>query len=83
MDAVDIFASEPLNPETTRLLAEVFEGTWCEIAQRYEDRPIVRDQVRLRLAEAILSMARDGVRDPVHIKESALLILAMEESNLR
>ena len=83
MEAAELFASEePHDPETLKTLVDAFEGAWREIEKRYEGRPRLRDEVRRRLADAVLKVVKDGARVPSSIMESALLILAIEDSNL-
>lgn len=84
METAELFASaEPHDPETLNILVDAFEGAWSEIEKRYEARPRLRDEARRRLADAVLKVVNDGARVPANIKESALLILAIEDSNLR
>lgn len=83
METAELFASEePHDPETLNVLVDAFEGAWSEIEKRYEGRPRLRDEARRRLADAVLKVVKDGARVPANIKESALLILAIEDSNL-
>jgi hypothetical protein len=83
METVELFASEEAHdPETLNILVSAFESAWSEIEKRYDGRPSLRDEMRLRLADAVLKAVKDGARVPSHIKESALLILAIEDSNI-
>jgi predicted secreted protein len=82
MDPAELFASEQHDPEKLDILVEAFESAWREIEKRYDDHPTLRDEARQRLADAILKVAKEGAQLPSHIKESALLILAIEDSKL-
>ncbi len=84
MEIAEFLASEvPDDPETLNILVGAFESAWSEIENRYAGHPRLRDEARRRLADTVLKVVKDGARTPSHIKDSALLIFAIEDSNIR
>lgn len=82
MTPTELFASEQHDPEKLDVLVRAFESAWSEIEKHYDGLPNLRDEARQRLADAIIKVANEGAQLPSHIKESALLILAIEDSKL-
>ena len=78
METVELFASEVHDPETLDILKRAFDQAWSEIERRYIELPSLREETRRRLADCILRVVKDGIRDPERVKSSALVILAAE-----
>ena len=78
METVELFASEVHDPETLNILTQAFDRAWSEIECRYVQLPSLREETRRRLADCILRVVKDGIRDPERVKNSALVILAIE-----
>jgi hypothetical protein len=77
METVELFASDVQDPDTLKILTQAFDRAWSEIECRYVELPPLREQTRRRLADCILQIVKDGIRDPEHVKNSALVILAV------
>jgi hypothetical protein len=80
MDVHKLFESERHDPDLWNILVRAFDSAWSEIEHRYDCNPMLRDQALVQLADAVLKVVKDGVRDPEQVKKSALLILAVEHS---
>ena len=80
VETVELFASEVHDPETLNILTQAFDRAWSEIECRYVQLPSLREETRRRLADCILQVVKDGIRDPERVKNSALVILAVERN---
>jgi hypothetical protein len=59
------------DPETMRVAYQAFDDAWAIIADRYGDQ-IAADDARLKLAEAMLAVARSDSRDAEQLTRLAL-----------
>jgi hypothetical protein len=62
-------------PEAVKAMAQAFDEAWAEIAENF-GRPSEVETARLRLAEAILSIAAEGSTDVAQLKAGALQAMA-------
>jgi hypothetical protein len=58
--------------------AEVFDAAWAEIASNFGDDPIDVEKARLRLPDALLSIADEDSRDVKVLKRAALQRMALD-----
>ena len=71
-------------PDTLKALGQAFDEAWVEIADRFGTIPIEVESARLRLAEAILSVAIEGSTNVAALKVGALQAMALDyRSGLR
>jgi hypothetical protein len=64
-------------PEALKAIGEAFEEAWSEIAPRFGDDPAEIENARLKLANALLSIADEESRDVAVLKRSALQRMAL------
>jgi hypothetical protein len=62
-------------PDQLKVLFKAFDDAWDGIAGNF-DSPLAIQAARLKLANIVLSMARNGINDPEQIKCTALQIMA-------
>ena len=66
----------PRNPhsiQTTDALREAFEATWVVVQARDPFRDLESDfELRATLRQKLVALARDGVTDPIELREWAL-----------
>jgi hypothetical protein len=62
-------------PEAVKAMARAFDETWAEIAGNF-GRSSEVETARLRLAEAILSIATEGSTNVAQLKAGALQAMA-------
>lgn len=65
-------------PDTLKVVGQAFDEAWAEIAGRVGTLPIEVESARLRLAEAMLSVATEGSTDVAALKAGALQAMAMD-----
>jgi hypothetical protein len=68
-------------PETVKAICEAFDQTWARLAPIFSDVPGEIETVRIRLAEAILSVTTEGSTDVVALKTNALYAMARHYSS--
>jgi len=67
-----------LGPVTLKAMGEAFDQAWTEVAGNFGNSPVEIEGARLRLAEAILSVATDESTDVAALKFDALQAMAMD-----
>jgi len=65
-------------PATLKALGEAFDQAWSQIAGNFGDSPTQIENARLRLAEALLSIATEDSTDVAALKAGALQAMAMD-----
>jgi hypothetical protein len=80
--ARQLIASASYGPEALKVLGQAFDNAWAEIAHHFQDPPEI-EAARLRLANVILDLARQGTRDPEGLKNLALQMLSLTYRRLR
>jgi len=63
-------------PATLKAMGEAFDQAWVEIAGNFGDPHV--ENARLRLAEAMLSIATEGITDIAALKTGALQAMALD-----
>src|SRR5439155_4103532 len=59
-------------PEALKALGQAFDEAWASIAGNFGDEPYEIERARLKLADALLSVASDESRDVDALKKAAL-----------
>jgi hypothetical protein len=77
MEARRLIESAAYEPETLSLLYEALDSAWAEIAPRIAEEN--HTYARVRLAHAVLVVARKDSTDPGKIKRDALQIMALSD----
>jgi hypothetical protein len=65
-------------PEALHAIGAAFDAAWAEISNNFGDDPIDVEKARLRLANALLSIANEASRDVDILKRSALQRMALD-----
>jgi hypothetical protein len=65
-------------PDTLKAIGEAFDEAWQEIAGNFGDDPQGIERARLRLANAVLSIADEESRDVQVLKRAALQRMALD-----
>jgi hypothetical protein len=66
-----------------KVTGEAFDAAWAEIASNFGDDPIDIEKARLRLADALLSIADEDSRDAEVLKRAALARMALDYKRRR
>jgi hypothetical protein len=77
MKASQLVATASFEPEALSIIGRAFDQAWDEIAANFGDNPAVVEAARVRLAHAILSVAKEDVRDVAELKAAALEVFAL------
>ena len=64
-------------PDALKAIGHAFDEAWAEIAGNFGNEPAVIESARLKLAEALLSVADDDSRDVEALKQAALQRMAV------
>jgi len=78
MKARRLIDGAAFGPETLKALGEAFDQAWAQIAGNFGDTPLQVENARLRLAEALLSIATEGSMDVAALKAGALQAMALD-----
>ena len=73
-----LIGAASFDPDTLKMIGQAFDDAWASVAQSYTS-PLAIEAARLKLANIVLSLAADGVRDPAHLCDRACRILAIDE----
>jgi len=65
-------------PATLKAIGEAFDQAWAQIAGNFGDSPTQVENARLRLADALLSVATEESTDVAALKDGALQAMAMD-----
>jgi len=72
MEARRLIGSASYGPDTLKALFQAFDEAWAVLAPRYgNDAPAI-SAGRIRLANIVLSLARNGSGDVDRLRETAL-----------
>ena len=66
-------------PEALKVIGQAFDDAWASIAPGVASNPLAVRATRLRLADAILSVATGASRDASALKEAGLRAMAAGE----
>jgi hypothetical protein len=80
MKARRLIEGSAYGPETLDILSKALEGAWAEIRQRFAEE--AHEDARLRLAHALLVVAREDSRDLERLKNDALKVMAVRFRDL-
>lgn len=59
------------------IIGKAFDQAWNDIAPNFGDNPTVIEAARMRLAHAVLSVAKNESRDVNELKNAALQVFAL------
>jgi hypothetical protein len=78
MKARKLIGDMTLGPEALKVIGHAFDEAWQEIEGNFGSDPQEIEAVRLKLAEAFLSVALGDLLDPQVLKRAALQRLALD-----
>jgi hypothetical protein len=77
MKARELVEGASYGPDALKVMGEAFDAAWQSIAGNFGDDPQDIEKARLRLAHALLSVAREDSRDVEALKTAALAAMAL------
>jgi hypothetical protein len=75
MKARRLIEGSTFGPEALKVIGKAFDDAWSEIGSQFDKQQA--QLARLRLAKAVLSVAREDSRDPDELKNAALQTMAL------
>jgi len=78
MKARRLIDGAAFGPEKLKAMGEAFDQAWAQIAGNFGDSPTQVENARLRLADALLSVATEESTDVAALKDGALQAMAMD-----
>jgi hypothetical protein len=78
MKARRLIDGAALGPETLKAMGQAFDQAWTEIAGNFGNSPVEIEGARLKLANAMLSVAAEGSTDVAALKAGALQAMALD-----
>jgi hypothetical protein len=78
MQARELIDGVSFGPEALKAIGQAFDEAWEEIAGNFGGNPQDIEEARLRLANAVLSIAHEDSRDVEVLKRAALQRMALD-----
>jgi hypothetical protein len=75
MKAQRLIANAVYGPAELKAVGKAFDDAWEQVGPQVSSRAAAIEAARLKLAELVLSLSRDGVRDPQELAESAVRLM--------
>ena len=76
MEAQQLIRGASFGPDTVKAIGQAFDLAWTEIEQTHSATEFAKNSARIKLAQAVLSVAREDSRDVNLLREQALKVLA-------
>jgi hypothetical protein len=76
MRARQLIDSASFGPDALKTMRDGFDAAWAEIADGFGKDPLVIEAARIKLANAVLSVASEDSRDVEALKRAALEVMA-------
>jgi hypothetical protein len=76
MKARKLLEGGSFGPDTLKTIGQAFDKAWADIAGNFGNDPTEIEAARLKLANAILSVASDSSRDVEALKRAGLEAMA-------
>jgi hypothetical protein len=77
MKARQLIDGASYGPAELKVIGQAFDDAWATIEGSFGDDPRVRENARVQLAKAMLSVAVEGSRDPEALKKGGLEAMAL------
>jgi hypothetical protein len=82
MKARHLIDGAAFGPDAVKVIGQAFDKAWDDIAGNFGEEPATIELARLRLAEAVLSVASEDSRDVEALKRGALEAMALRYKSL-
>ena len=78
MKARSLIDRASFGAETVKAMGQAFDAAWAEIVGHFGNDPVQIEAARLKLANAMLSVASDNTLDVEALKTAALQRMALD-----
>ena len=82
MKARQMIEGASFDPTQLKAIAKAFDDAWEQIAPSVGSRPDAIEAARLKLANVVLSLAKNGAQDAERLTEEALKIMFANTARL-
>ena len=83
MKARRLLASGVYDPAALRAIGKAFDDAWEQISPQVSARAAAVEAARLKLAEIVLSLTKDGPRDPGKLAEAAVQLMLARRTGVK
>jgi hypothetical protein len=83
MKARQVIASGSYGPDQLKALGQAFDDAWARVAPTVSQRPKAIDAARLKLADIVLALAKNGNFDPRWLADTAVQVMRSHSSSGR
>jgi hypothetical protein len=73
-----IIENAAFGPEALKIVFEAYDEAWKCIEGNFGGNPATAEAARSRLANIVLTIAREGASDAIDLKATALRLMALE-----
>lgn len=82
MKAEALMGGAIYGPDALKVICKAYDDAWAHIQHHFDGDIQQVEEVRLKLAHAILAVATETSTDPEELKDQALQVLAMNYRSL-
>ena len=83
MKAKQLIESATYGPDELKVIGKAFDKTWEQIAPHVSGRPSAHEAARMKLANVVLSLAKNGVtNDTESLAQAALTLMNADPTKL-
>ena len=72
MKARDLIDNASYGPDQLKILGQAFDSAWAQIAPHVSGKPTGVEAARLKLAQIVLNLAKNGVMDAQRLTDAAV-----------
>lgn len=83
MKARQLVASGSYGPDQLKALAKAFDDAWGRLAPNVSSRPKAIEVARLKLADIVLGLAKQGNFDPQWLADTAVQVVRSRSAGFR
>ena len=77
MKARQLIDGASYGPDELKVIGQAFDEAWSAIEANFSDDVRIRENARVQLAKAVLSVAVEGIRDADALKKGGLEVMAL------
>jgi hypothetical protein len=78
-EAKKLIAGASYGPAELKIISDAFEAAWQDIANDYVS-PLAIQAARLKLANVVLSLASDGIRDGEKLRTEGARVMRLDKA---
>ena len=78
-EAKKLIAGASYGPAELKIISDAFEAAWQDIANDYVS-PLAIQPARLKLANVVLSLASDGIRDGEKLRTEGARVMRLDKA---